>query len=472
MHRGQCNRLIDLWFRHCFWTDDELAFIFQISPDDGLPQSVCTQCLNQMQQAFRFKETCEAADVKLRHQSLHRSDDPISCMAIKTESFDMERMFQPETVLITEFHMDAFDDESQTSTTAADASVDDQTIVKHETNKKQQHNNDSPGTKSKKRVSNVASSSVTRTATKIKIERMADDVDEKTLLEEAEIRDDGRFQCKFCEKSLADRQTYRLHVRLHTGANLKRCPICDRGFAKKSHLERHLATHDKTHKCAHCTRAYLTTDECTEHEKLCKKSKGTELNRVKSEDKSSQSWNMETEDRDDNDHYDLDDTNGDGESMEKRMKKSDGGSNTNEIRVRAAPIPLDDEEQLLIKSAKIVDDRYACPLCPRTLARREILVLHLRTHTGKNLLRCPLCDKGFAKPYNLSRHMAHVHDGNANVRLDETIAKAEQADGSFCCTFCTKSFVERNSFRLHLRMHTSNKLEHCPICNQSFIDEE
>ncbi|XP_037040954.1 zinc finger protein 91-like [Bradysia coprophila] len=137
----------------------------------------------------------------------------------------------------------------------------------------------------------------------------------------------------------------------------------------------------------------------------------------------------------------------------------------------AAPIPLDDEEQLLIKSAKIVDDRYACPLCPRTLARREILVLHLRTHTGKNLLLCPVCDKGFAKPYNLSHHMM-LHDGNANVRIDETIAKAEQPDGSFCCTFCLKSFVERKSFRLHLRMHTSNKLEHCPICNQSFMDED
>ncbi|KAG4066353.1 hypothetical protein HA402_000577 [Bradysia odoriphaga] len=236
--------------------------VVNISPDDGLPQSVCTQCLHQVQQAFQFKEKCEAADAKLRHHSINKSDDPISFMPIKTESFDMERMFHPETVLVTEFQMDESDDESQTSTTNID---DDRLVIKRETNKKQQ-GNDSAGTKSKKRHSNVTT--VTRSAAKVKIEQLLDDVDEKTLLEEAEIRADGRYQCKFCAKTLADRQTFRLHIRLHTGTNLKRCSICDRGFAKKNHLERHLATHDKTHKCTFCTRAYLTANECQGSRKI------------------------------------------------------------------------------------------------------------------------------------------------------------------------------------------------------------
>lgn len=63
----------------------------------------------------------------------------------------------------------------------------------------------------------------------------------------------GRYQCGKCDKSLVDRQTFRLHFRLHTGKNLKRCPICGTGFAKNNHLDRHVALHyGSTFKCDIC----------------------------------------------------------------------------------------------------------------------------------------------------------------------------------------------------------------------------
>lgn len=41
--------------------------------------------------------------------------------------------------------------------------------------------------------------------------------------------DDGKFICQICNKKLTDKKGLNLHLRLHTGKNLKRCNICNRG---------------------------------------------------------------------------------------------------------------------------------------------------------------------------------------------------------------------------------------------------
>lgn len=41
--------------------------------------------------------------------------------------------------------------------------------------------------------------------------------------------DDGKYICQICNKKLIDKKGLNLHVRLHTGENLKRCNICNRG---------------------------------------------------------------------------------------------------------------------------------------------------------------------------------------------------------------------------------------------------
>ena len=41
--------------------------------------------------------------------------------------------------------------------------------------------------------------------------------------------DEGKYICKICNKKLVDKKGLNLHVRLHTGENLKRCSICNRG---------------------------------------------------------------------------------------------------------------------------------------------------------------------------------------------------------------------------------------------------
>lgn len=41
--------------------------------------------------------------------------------------------------------------------------------------------------------------------------------------------DDGKFICQICNKKLVDKKGLNLHLRLHTGKDLKRCNVCNRG---------------------------------------------------------------------------------------------------------------------------------------------------------------------------------------------------------------------------------------------------
>lgn len=111
-----------------------------------------------------------------------------------------------------------------------------------------------------------------------------------------------------------------------------------------------------------------------------------------------------------------------------------------------------------------------CPICPRTLSQRKILRLHLRSHLGKNLKHCEICGRGFAKGSNLNRHkLLHCHVDNDQE--NQIIENATQLNGQLQCPFCAKILIDRQTFRLHIRMHISKGLIRCDICNRSFDND-
>lgn len=161
----------------------------------------------------------------------------------------------------------------------------------------------------------------------------------------------GRFKCDLCEKTLADRRTFLLHIRLHLGKNLKHCDICARGFAKQNHLDRHKTTHFRENK-------------------VSEKSKRT---RVKSSPKNSNQNRKNT--------------------LQNTVPKIHTASEEKPEDKKS----IDEEESRLLNAAKEVNGRLQCPICPKTLSQRKVLRLHIRSHVGKNLLHCKICNRGFAK---------------------------------------------------------------------------
>lgn len=95
----------------------------------------------------------------------------------------------------------------------------------------------------------------------------------------------------------------------------------------------------------------------------------------------------------------FDDTDENKADIPKSIENASNENSNKEMLnlVQKHSVALDEEELELIRSAKLVNGRLQCPICPRTLSQRKILRLHIRAHVGKNLLHCKLCGKGFAK---------------------------------------------------------------------------
>lgn len=186
------------------------------------------ECLHQVQQAFGFKQICEATDDKLRKFAPNVKNENEEC------STDL--ISEPETIHVSEISVmeqsdNELDDEIKNESIVPDCSDgfdNDSNLCQESMEKKTR---------------------VTEKIDTINVEEVRlKDIDENTLMEQTQIIN-GRYKCVICTKSLGARKSYRLHLRLHIGKNLRRCNVCERGFAKKSHLDRHLLTHKKIVKC-------------------------------------------------------------------------------------------------------------------------------------------------------------------------------------------------------------------------------
>ena len=68
-----------------------------------------------------------------------------------------------------------------------------------------------------------------------------------------------------------------------------------------------------------------------------------------------------------------------------------------------------------------------------------------------NPLQCTFCGKTFSQKNNLSTHMS-VHTG----------------ERPYSCTMCTKTFTHRSNLNKHIRVHTGDRPYKCEVCDAKF----
>lgn len=121
-----------------------------------------------------------------------------------------------------------------------------------------------------------------------------------------------------------------------------------------------------------------------------------------------------------------------------------------------------------------------CTVCEKRFTTRgEHAPFHRRTHGAGDcqVYRCTECDKKFAFPAYLHRHM-NIHRGKykcakcgrccqSNRALAEHV-RTHSGEKPFQCTDCGQRFSQKAHFVVHSRRHTGETPYQCHMCTKAF----
>lgn len=179
-----------------------------------MPQNICIQCIADVQNAFAYKLKCEKSDAKLREYL--RIKESLSSLVLNPSS---------------SYQLIIKNEETESIPCVVHNHIPVEAIV---------------------------------------VDPLNQWVDTDNVYEIANINDQ-RIEAEFIDVPLDETQPSELVVenidvseanastaKNQTGKSLKKCPVCDRGFTKQNHLNRHLGTHaKKEYPCAYCSEVFV-----------------------------------------------------------------------------------------------------------------------------------------------------------------------------------------------------------------------
>jgi len=201
-----------------------------MEPNDGMPDKLCKDCTEKAFLAYNFKVVLEQSDTTLRNifrdQIQNIKKDTVFDqhhaylgLGIKTEIAFVDA----DPFIDDDGDFDYVQAQAQSSVQGNQQMVHNNAYIPHNDEEiLDSDDDDDDDDEDDDDISEDRSPKEKVIKKKLVSPKSAETVDY--------VKDEeGKFVCQICNKKLVDKKGFNLHLRLHTGENLKRCHICNRG---------------------------------------------------------------------------------------------------------------------------------------------------------------------------------------------------------------------------------------------------
>lgn len=403
--------------------------MFKVEENDGLPQKVCSTCIEHANTAYIFKRRCEEVDEKLRFILSRIPTSPIP---------------EPEEIKPTE------------------PEIKEEPIEKY-------YKIESPERTEEKNIEAIKN-------------YFSDEYFNDEIKWDDDIKDPIRKStCNICNKTVNTRYL-KSHLRIHSKEKPYACDTCNLKFSLRENLRRHEKIHtgERPYQCEFCDKTFIQAGAAKIHRRthtgetpycceLCGKS---------FKQKSSFQTHIATQHSDNA----VTDEKKRGYKLP-RIRRSRVGLNA------PRPFICDICDKKFVskhvlrqhKRSHDINKLILCNHCGKGYTNKSNLDLHMIVHTGVKEFKCNECGKAFARPGALKTHMLK-HTGERPFKCDtcgKTFTqgthlrqhwRVHEGVKPYVCQFCDKSFAQKGNLTIHMRIHTGETPFSCSICRKGFYD--
>ncbi|XP_028289581.1 oocyte zinc finger protein XlCOF26 [Parambassis ranga] len=127
---------------------------------------------------------------------------------------------------------------------------------------------------------------------------------------------------------------------------------------------------------------------------------------------------------------------------------------------------------------------FKCTFCDKSFTQKAGLLAHVRLHTGERPYKCEQCGEGFRSlPLLLSHKAQEANEQSAPAPAPPPVPvpvpapapsvnqpqNTQSSSEDLKCGVCCRTFVRSSYIRLHIRLNKGQRPYHCKVCNKTFV---